>query len=155
MGCIVFWGTLAQQIVFYHHHYSSLNLHVKSLQVYTTSSSLEGIMFFSWCYVWKIISSLALWITWKVRCFKICTTKQTNVLDQVKSFWELLVIYTIKGEYDSYKGYGTTTNRKEGEFEECCQLFLLCWMQVMMLSGTMFHLVGCFNHRRHSYYILS
>ena len=41
---------------------------------------------------------------------------------------------------------------KEGEFEEFGHLFLLCWMQVMMLSGTMFHLVVCFRHRHHSYY---
>ena len=67
--------------------------------------------FFSWCYVWKIISSLALWIIWKARCSKIYNVEQTNVANQVKSFWELLV-NTVKGDYDSYKGYRNVTNRK-------------------------------------------
>ena len=40
----------------------------------------------------------------------------------------------------------------KGDLEESGQLFVLCWMQVMMLSGTMFHLVVCFRHRHHSYY---
>ena len=74
--------------------------------MYVTNSSLQGVKFFSRCYVWNIISSLALWTIWKARCSKIC-----NVLDQVKSFWELLV-NTVKGEYDSYKGFVNVPNRK-------------------------------------------
>ena len=36
----VFLGMLDQERAFYHHRYSSLTLHVKSFQVYSTSSSL-------------------------------------------------------------------------------------------------------------------
>ena len=43
----VLWGRLVQQMAFYHHHYSSLTLQVRSFQVYSTSSSLQGIKFFS------------------------------------------------------------------------------------------------------------
>ena len=107
----IFWGTLAQETVLYHHHNSSLTLHVKSFQVYVTNSSLQGVKFFSRCYVWNIVSSLALWIIWKARCSKLYNDEHTNVVDQVKSFWELLV-NTIKGEYDSYKGFGNVPNRK-------------------------------------------
>ena len=42
---------------------------------------------------------------------------------------------------------------KEEEFKDFGRLFQLCWMQVMMLSGTMFHLVGCFHHWCRSYCI--
>ena len=107
----IFWGTLDQETVFYHYHNSSLTLHVKSFQVYVTNSSLQGVKFFSRCYVWNFISSLALWIIWKARCSKIYNDEDTNVVDQVKSFWELLV-NIVKGEYDSYKGCGNGPNRK-------------------------------------------
>ena len=63
----VLWGTLDQQMTFYHHHYSSLSLRVRSLQVYSTSTSLQGIKFFSRSHVWQIVSSLALRVIWKVR----------------------------------------------------------------------------------------
>ena len=79
----VFWGTLAQQTIFYHQRNSSLTLHVKSFMVYATSSSLQGVKFFSRCYVWMIISSLALWIIWKARCSKIYNAEQTNIVDRV------------------------------------------------------------------------
>ena len=36
---------------------------------------------------------------------------KTHVVDQVKSFWDLLV-HTVKGDYDSYKGYRNIANRK-------------------------------------------
>ena len=107
----VFWGTLGQQKAFYHYHNSSLTLHVKSFQVYSISTSVPGIKFFSRCYVWQIVSSLALWVLWKARCSKLYNDEQIHVVDQVKTFWEL-VIHTVKGEYDSYKGYGNKANRK-------------------------------------------
>ena len=89
----IFWGNVGSTNIILS---SSLTLHVKFFQVYATSSSLQGVEFFSRCYVWKIISSLALWIIWKARCSKINNVKQTNVVDQVNSFLELLV-NTIKG----------------------------------------------------------
>ena len=107
----VFWGTLDQQKAFYHYHNSSLTLQVKSFQVYSISTSVPGIKFFSRCYVWQIVSSLALWVLWKARCSKLYNDEQIHVVDQVKTFWELL-IHTVKGEYDSYKGYGNKANRK-------------------------------------------
>ena len=48
---------------------------------------------------------------WKARCSKIYNDDHNNVVDQVKSFLELLV-NTVKGEYDSYKGSGNVPNRK-------------------------------------------
>ena len=38
----IFWGTLAQQTIFYHYHNSLLTLHMKGFQVYVTSSSFVG-----------------------------------------------------------------------------------------------------------------
>ena len=81
--------------------------------------------------------------------FKLYNDENTHVVDQVKSFWELLV-HTVKGDYDSYKGSGNTTNRKEGEFDEFGRLFLSCWMHVLMSGGTTYHLVGCSRHQRRS-----
>ena len=107
----VFWGMLDQQRVFYHYHHSSLSLHVRSFHVYSTSSSLHGIKIFSRSYVWQIVSSLALWVLWRARCSKLYNDENTHVVDQVKSFWNLLV-HTVKGDYDSYKGSGNTTIRK-------------------------------------------
>ena len=98
-------------MVFYHYHHSSLSLHVRSFQVYSILSSLQGSKFFSRRYVWQIISALALWVLWKARCSKLYNDENTNVVDQVKTFWDLLV-HTVKGDYDSYKGSGNTTNWK-------------------------------------------
>ena len=39
---------------------------------------------------------------------------------------------------------------KEGEFKEFGHLFLLCQMHVMMLSGTIFHLIDCSLHQHRS-----
>ena len=39
---------------------------------------------------------------------------------------------------------------KEEEFKDFGRLFQLCWMQVMMLSGTTFHIVVYFHHQRRS-----
>ena len=107
----VLWGRLDNQMTFYHHHYSSLTLRVRSLQVYSTSTPLQGIKFFSRSHVWQVVSSLALWVLWKARCSKLYSDENIHVVDQVKSFWDLLV-HTVKGEYDSYKGSGHTTNKK-------------------------------------------
>ena len=38
---------------------------------------------------------------------------------------------------------------KEGEFEEFGHLFLLCWMQRLMLNGITYRLVGCSRHQHH------
>ena len=110
----VFWGMLDQQMAFYHYQHSSLSLQVRSfqvIQVYANSSSLQGIKFFSRSYVWQIVSSLGLWVLWKARCSKLYKDENTHVVDQVKSFWDLLV-HTVKGDYDSCKGSGNTTSRK-------------------------------------------
>ena len=107
----VFWGRLDQQMAFYHCHHSSFTLRVTNFQVFSISSSLQGVKFFSRSYVWQIVSSLALWILWKGRCSKLYNDENTHVVDQVKSFWELLV-HTVKGDYDSSKGSGNTTNQK-------------------------------------------
>ena len=50
-------------------------------------------------------------MVWKAWCLKLYNDENTHVVDQVKSFWDLLV-HTIKGDYDSYKGSGNTTNQK-------------------------------------------
>ena len=46
-----------------------------------------------------------------MRCSKLYNAEKIHVVDQVKTFWELL-IHTVKGEYDSYKGYGNKVNWK-------------------------------------------
>ena len=69
------------------------------------------VKFFSRSYVWQIVSSLSLWILWKGRCSKLYNDENAHVVDQVKSFWELLV-HTVKGDYDNSKGSGNTTNQK-------------------------------------------
>ena len=107
----VFWGMLDQQRAFYHYNHSSLSLYVRSFQVYSTSRSLQGVKFFSRSYVWQIVSSLSLWVLWKARCSKLYNDEDIHVVDQVKSFWNLLV-HSVKGEYDRYKGYGNTAIRK-------------------------------------------
>ena len=98
-------------MAFYHYHHSSLSLHVRSFQVYSTSSSLQRIKFFSRSYAEQIVYSLALWVLWKARCSKLYNDENTHVVDQVKSFLDLLV-HTVKGHNDNYKSYGITTNRK-------------------------------------------
>ena len=49
--------------------------------------------------MWQIVSSLGLWVLWKARCSKLYKDENTHVVDQVKSFWDLLV-HTVKGDYD-------------------------------------------------------
>ena len=98
-------------MAFYHSHNSSLSLCVRNFQVYTISSSLQGIKFFSRSHVWQIFSSLALWVIWKTRCAKLYNDENTHVANKVKSFGDLL-IHMVKGDYDMYKGSGNTTNRK-------------------------------------------
>ena len=73
--------------------------------------SLQGIKFFSRSHVWQIVSSLAPWVIWKARCSKRYNDENIHIVDQVKSFWDLLV-HKVKGEYDSYKGFGHKTNKK-------------------------------------------
>ena len=58
-----------------------------------------------------IVSSLSLWVLWKARCSKLYNDEDIHVVDQVKSFWNLLV-HSVKGEYDRYKGYGNTAIQK-------------------------------------------
>ena len=67
------------------------------------SRSSHGAMFY-----WWIVSSLALWVLWKVRSSKLYNVEKPHVVDQVKYLWDLLV-HMVKGDYDSYKGYGNTT----------------------------------------------
>ena len=122
---------------------------MRSFQAYSTSSSLQGSKFFSRSYAWQIVSALALRVLWEARCSKLYNDENTNVVDQVKTFWDLLV-HTVKGDYDNYKGSRNTTNRKKGEFDEFGHLFLLCWLQALMSGGTTYHLVGCSRHRHHS-----
>ena len=98
-------------MAFYHYHHSSLSLHVRSFQVYSILSSLQGSKFFSRRYVWQIISALALWVLWKARCSKLYNDEITHVVDQVKSFLDLLV-HTVKGHNDNYKASGNTANQK-------------------------------------------
>ena len=120
---------LDQQMVFYHYHHSSLSLHVRSFQVYSISNSLQGSKFISQSYVQQIFSALALWVLWKVRYSKLYNDENTTVVNQVKTFWDLLV-HTVKGDYDSYKGSGNITNRKRRKLRR-----VWSFIPIMLVAG--------------------
>ena len=144
MGCNIL-GRLDQQTTFYHHHYSSLTLHVGSFQVYSTSSSLQGIKFFSSSYVWQIVSSLALWVLWKAMCSKLYNDENIHTVDQVMSFCDLLV-HTIKGDYDSYKCSRNTTTKKRMRIRRVWPSIPSMLDELLMSSGIMYHLIRCSCH---------
>ena len=52
----------------------------------------------------ETISSIVLWVLWISRCQRIFQEMQWNIVDVVKEIW-LTLVHTLKGEYDTIKGY--------------------------------------------------
>ena len=112
-------------MAFYHCHHSSLTLRARDFQVYTISSSLQGIKFFSRSYVWQIVSSLALWVLWNVRCSKLYNDENTHVVDQL-SLFGIYWFIRLKVIMTSIRVLETQLIEKEGEFDEFGHQFLSC-----------------------------
>ena len=52
---------------------------------------------------WELISSLALWFTWRARCRWIFEARSVSPVETVCDFW-MELIHTLRGQYDRLQG---------------------------------------------------
>ena len=67
--------------------------------------------------VWETISPIVVWVLWTSRCRKIFQEIQWNVVDVVKEIW-LILVHTLKGEYDAIKGDSKVVFQKQEVFKK-------------------------------------
>ena len=53
--------------------------------------------------IWRIITSLALWIIWTMRCDVVFNNAHIYLHTMLIEFW-MLFVHTIRGQYDDLQG---------------------------------------------------
>ena len=110
------WGRLAKEIQNYEKEYGEFLLlsdgrHVVEIFDITSIHCLEEDM------VWSTISSLVVWVLWKARCKCVFQKVKQNAVDLVKEVW-LMLIHTLRGQYDAIIGEPEVVIRRQQNFRE-------------------------------------
>ena len=67
--------------------------------------------------IWHIITSLALWTIWKMRCDVVFNTAHIHLRTVFIEFW-LLFVHTLRGQYNDLQGLVDALRQRQMDFKK-------------------------------------